>query len=210
MNFLSLFSGIGGIDLGLERAGLSCIGQVEIDPFCNQILEKHWPNIPRHTDVSTLWLEDSHARMCHWLAEEPESKEEHAADCGLNFSESFALYDHDTSYWKMSQGCFPWVSDVYSVTWPQSGMMRNGSVYALPISDICTAEKEFSLLPTPTASDVISLRMSLVVNKNACHRPKFNHIHLSYVLADVFSQYPTAAMYECLMGFPMHWTDINL
>ena len=31
----------GGMDLGLERAGMKCIGQVEIDPFCRKVLQKH-------------------------------------------------------------------------------------------------------------------------------------------------------------------------
>jgi DNA (cytosine-5)-methyltransferase 1 len=51
--FVSLFAGVGGFDLGFEQAGMDCIGQVEIDPKCQEILQKHWPDIPRHDDVTT-------------------------------------------------------------------------------------------------------------------------------------------------------------
>lgn len=57
MTFGSLFAGIGGMDLGLERAGMTCKWQVEIDPFCRKVLAKHWPEVPKYEDVRTVGAE---------------------------------------------------------------------------------------------------------------------------------------------------------
>lgn len=56
----SLFSGIGGLELGLER-GLSRSGlqaktvwQVEKNPYCRRVLAKHWPDAERYDDIKTI------------------------------------------------------------------------------------------------------------------------------------------------------------
>ncbi len=54
MEFISLFAGIGGFDLGFERAGMECVAQVEINPFCQKVLAKHWPNVPRFGDIRNV------------------------------------------------------------------------------------------------------------------------------------------------------------
>lgn len=61
MRFGSLFAGIGGFDLGLERAGMKVRWQVEIDPFCNEILEKHWPHVKRFGDIRSVGKENLEA-----------------------------------------------------------------------------------------------------------------------------------------------------
>jgi len=50
----SLFSGIGGLDLGLERAGMEVIWQSEIDPYACKVLAKHWPEVVNHGDIKAI------------------------------------------------------------------------------------------------------------------------------------------------------------
>ena len=50
----SLFAGIGGFDLGLERAGFTIRWQVEIDLYCQRVLAKHWPRVKRYGDIKTI------------------------------------------------------------------------------------------------------------------------------------------------------------
>jgi len=50
----SFFSGIGGLDLGLERAGFDVRFQCEVKVFCRDILRQHWPNIPLNADIRKL------------------------------------------------------------------------------------------------------------------------------------------------------------
>jgi DNA (cytosine-5)-methyltransferase 1 len=51
LTFGSLFAGVGGFDLGFERAGFQCKWQVEIDDYATKILERHWPDVHRERDI---------------------------------------------------------------------------------------------------------------------------------------------------------------
>lgn len=54
LTFGTLCTGIGGIDLGFQQAGLTLLWQAENDPYANRILEKHWPNTPNHGDIRNI------------------------------------------------------------------------------------------------------------------------------------------------------------
>jgi DNA (cytosine-5)-methyltransferase 1 len=55
LRLLSLFAGIGGFELGLERSGgFQTVAQCEIDPYCNKVLAKHWPEVKRYGDIREL------------------------------------------------------------------------------------------------------------------------------------------------------------
>jgi len=60
LKVLDLFSGIGGFSLGLERTGgFETVAFCEIEPFCQKVLKKHWPEVPIFEDVRTLDYEGS-------------------------------------------------------------------------------------------------------------------------------------------------------
>jgi DNA (cytosine-5)-methyltransferase 1 len=55
---VSLFAGVGGFDLAMQRQGVKVVASVEIDKKCNEVLAKHFPEATQFTDVTTVKGED--------------------------------------------------------------------------------------------------------------------------------------------------------
>lgn len=134
--FVSLFSGIGGLDLAVEAVfGSGPTILCEADPYCRAVLQREWPGVSCFEDVRTLCLEnlrscvaDSPAKTSATPDSEPVSK---ATDrgSGWKWRGAFAIYDPQSSSWRMSVGSLFEASTPYSETFPTSGTMRNGRLF---------------------------------------------------------------------------------
>jgi hypothetical protein len=192
LNVLSLFTGIGGLDLGLERAGMRVVGQVEIDPYCQQVLAKHWPEVPQHDDVRTApaWWRSGAARPAV-----------HVVAGGFPCSS-------DLSSWRTSQTSLPieMPSAACSVTWPTSGSMRNGRCFPHAPWVPHTHGNGCSLWPTPRAAwgrsgwDLSPTRRRY--NADTEQR-------LRGLIQSTGSWRAACGAIEWLMGLPPEWTDVT-
>jgi len=148
--FLSLCTGCGGMDLGLERAGWKCIGQVEIMPFAQKILRKRWPQVPKHTDVSTLLRSASLVRTFRKQTRKEKVLPANEAEFSLSVCASFNFCVRAGYSLKTSRACLPSIRDGIwpsSFTrWPKAAMGGHTEFWTVKTSDFRSGESGCSLL----------------------------------------------------------------
>ncbi len=220
MKFGSLFSGIGGLDLGLERAGMQCQWQVEIDDYATKVLERHWPNVKRWRDIADFITDANSPRFENAKREQSMriasgfSKSKNSVDliCGgfpcQPVSVAGSRAGENDSRWLWDSFCEVlriirpryWADcfEEYCETFPRSGMMRNGILYQQPPLVRRISETESSLLPTATSRDWKSGQASPATHER-------NSRPLSEQIGGLLN--PQFA--EAIMGFPIGWTNLD-
>lgn len=168
LKILDLFSGIGGISLGLERTGFfETLAFCEIDKFCRLVLHRRWPGVRVEGDVcnigsaikwkgskaQTLLRQAFRVRTYHTREQVPDFQESVLELDGGKRVEPFAWYDHASRCWRTWQRCLIEGWEPYSAAWPRSGMTRNGIAYQLPTLAHLTDEIASGSWHTPRAND---------------------------------------------------------
>lgn len=202
----SLFSGIGGMDLGLERAGMTIAWQVEIDEFCLKVLKKHWPEVPKYGDIKKI--NPKELEPVELVAGGPPCQPVSVAGkkrgtrderwLWPEMAELFPFCFLDGSSWRTLQVCLNGGLETFSETWPRSGMMRNGKCYPRRPLVPATKERGSLLLPTPQARDWKG------AGRQSWSLPRLlREIHGK-------SCYPSPQLYEAVMMFPVMWTELEV
>lgn len=204
----SLFSGIGGVELGLEACGLGpVIWQCDSDPDARTVLAKHWPDMSLYQDVAQI---DETVRRpdivcggfpCQDISDAGTSKVRNGiygkkkAGYGVNLQGSSGFSVPDGSSSKTLPRSPNEGSTKSFRRLPRWGSMRNGVVSAGVGPALRTHEKDCSYLPAPTAT----------ANQTAPSMAKWPGCkHLQDLFGEGSQILP--AFWEWEMGFPAEWT----
>ena len=214
----SLFSGIGGPDLGLERAGMNVIWQSEIDDYASRVLKKHWPEVPNYGDIKEIdWQRVERPDVvCGGYPCQPfslagqrrgENDERHLWPY---VREELATFDRDTQSWKTSGDISLWEEQPSLEILPLSGTTRNGTLFERPLLEHLIVENGCSLWPTPT-----SAAWTVATSMDAARRMVATRGPSSRLTEEVATTEPESNGFlnpewvEWLMGFPPGWTDLK-
>ncbi len=179
LRVLDLFSGIGGFSLGLERTGgFETIAHCEVDAYCNKVLKQWWPKVPnfscgvvglnallKRARISSRQV--SRVRTYRSLVSAP-ALPASVRDSSGRYYEPFAWFDQKARCWRTWQRCLVEGWEIFSGTWPRSGMTRNGIAFRrAPLVPLTDEIASGSFFPTPTAK---ANMMAPSMQKWAAHR----------------------------------------
>lgn len=189
------FSGIGGFELGFERAGFTIVSLCEIDSFCLKVLAKHFPKAQMLGDIRSL-SGDSLAQICPLLASKRASLAK-TQSSGTNTSDSSKTPGPLGSSQKMS------------ATHGAGGCPNCGATSTPSGTPACQFEckpqtlgrrtdaRASSLLPTPTAKPYGNCRGGRNM-QDTTPRPSLSSLGIMH-----------PEDWERMMGFPIGWTDVG-
>jgi len=182
MKALSLFSGIGGLDLAAEMAGIETAAFCEIEPFAVKVLERRWAGVPIFNDVRTLTARGLESKglmpidvvhggfPCQDVSTSGKRTGFVNSDGQLTRSglwgEMCRIVGEVKPRWVVAENVWGLLSipspdgrtpgggmELFSETWPKWGIVQDGHAMALPMLEQSIPEIESRLWPTPLASD---------------------------------------------------------
>lgn len=227
LKMLDLFSGIGGFSLAASWTGeIETVAFCEIEPYPQKVLQKNFPGVPIYDDVRELTAErlraDGIDRVdiitggfpCQDVSTNGHKVGFEGQRTSL-FSEilrllvslrpKYAVMENVSGLLSGGGGCG---LEAFSLDWPRSGMMQNGTVYRLhnlgrPITEIGSG-----LWPTPQASDGRRLQFNLNMQRKLIRKGNFvGNIVVQFIKEK--DQFPTPSFVEWMMGYGQNWTLVD-
>lgn len=212
----SLFSGIGGFELGAEWAGIPTLWNCEIEDYQREVLKKNFPNVKQYRDItktSGLGHVDiiSGGFPCQDISVAGKGEGITGKRSGLwtemhrvirEVRPAYVIIENSPAL--LYRGFERVLCDL-----SESGYMQNGNVYATRLLDSRITVKGCTLLPTPTKSDHKATFASIdALNR---YLRSGHQIRMMDILAQKgFNKCQRVAIFEMVMGFPVGHTGLDL
>ena len=227
MKHVDLFSGIGGFTLGFQEAGIETVAFCEKDDYCQQVLAKHWPEVPICPDIHDFpdWWEDHRVEGETYVVSagfpcQPFSftgKKEGVEDERWLWPETarairavrpkYLLLENVAALTTYSDAFGQILSDIS--TW---GSMRNGVLYQHQNSEHSTSDEGLSFFPTPTANmGQKGINWAISLSEVVISRlPDFlARLDLKDGLPKLSNGKVNPLIVEWLMGFPLDYSKVG-